>query len=183
MSQHSSLGWSEWEEDNLLPWLNTHRALSWDARAAAYHEQYGIKRTVESLRGKKYHILRKRRLNRAKSSGQRPLPKRQRRIRRLGGTRKRFPAFSNTKAQNIDQWLQRIPSEESVASENSFATKSHSGTQAFPLLALLANVICHLVYTTPVPRHAQPQEPRPTSWLWDYVHRVCGTNGLPLHRE
>ncbi|KAJ5743318.1 hypothetical protein N7533_010420 [Penicillium manginii] len=36
MSQHSSLGWSDWEEDNLLPWLKKTRALSWDARAAAY---------------------------------------------------------------------------------------------------------------------------------------------------
>ncbi|KAJ5749475.1 hypothetical protein N7533_006503 [Penicillium manginii] len=166
MSQHSSLGWSEWEEDNLLPWLHANRALSWDARAAAYNEQYGTSRTVESLRGKKYHILRKRRLNRAKVSRQRSIPKRQKRIRRLGGARKKFPAFTDTKAQNIDQWLQRIPSPESTTSENSFAMeKSHS------------------VYTTPVPHDPQPQEPQSRSWLWDYVHRVCGTSGLLLHRE
>ncbi|KAJ5974875.1 hypothetical protein N7481_008582 [Penicillium waksmanii] len=166
MSQHSSLGWSEWEEDKLLPWLNTNRALSWDARAAAYHEQYGIKRTVESLRGKNYHILRKRRLNRAKLSRQRSVPKRQKRIRRLGGARKRFPAFTDTKARNIDQWLQRIPSAESTTSDNSSATERS-----------------HPVYTTPVPHHPQPQEFQSRSWLWDYVHRVCGTNGLRLHRE
>ncbi|KAJ5976575.1 hypothetical protein N7481_010282 [Penicillium waksmanii] len=165
MSQHSSLGWSEWEENNLLPWLHAHRALSWDARAAAYNEQYGTSRTVESLRGKKYHILRKRRLNRAKVSRQRSVPKRQKRIRRLGGARKRFPAFKNTKARNIDQWLQRIPSAESTASENSSATeKSHS------------------VYITPAPHDLQPQKFQSRSWLWDYVHRVCGTNGLHLHR-
>jgi hypothetical protein len=149
MSQHSSLGWSEWEEGNLLPWLEANRALSWDARAAAYNQQYGTSRTVESLRGKKYHILRKRRLNRAKVSRQRSVPKRQKRIRRLGGARKRFPAFTNTKARNIDQWLQRIPSAESTASENSSATeKSHSGTQASPLSALLANLICHSLHYT-----------------------------------
>jgi hypothetical protein len=149
MSQHSSLGWSEWEEGNLLPWLEANRALSWEARAAAYNEQHGTNRTVESIRGKRYHILRKRRLHRAKVSRQRSVPKRQKRIRRLGGVRKRFPAFTNTKARNIDQWLQRIPSAESTASENSSATeKSHSGTQASPLSALLANLICHSLHYT-----------------------------------
>jgi hypothetical protein len=144
MSQHSSLGWPKWEEDNLLPWLDAHRALSWDARVDAYYDQYGISRTVESLRGKKYHILRKRRLNRAKASRQRPVPKHQRRIRRLGGPRKELAALSNTKTHNIDQWLQRIPSEDSSASENSSATeKSHSGTQTFlrRLLMLICSVI------------------------------------------
>jgi hypothetical protein len=149
MSQHSSLRWSEWEEDNLLPWLDAKRALSWEARAAAYNEQYETNRTVESLRGKKYHILRKRRLNRAKVSRQRSVPKRQKRVRRLGGARKRFPAFTDTKAQKIDHWLQRIPSPESTTSENSFAMeKSHSGTQPFSLLALLANLICHSLHYT-----------------------------------
>ncbi|KAJ5742257.1 hypothetical protein N7533_011666 [Penicillium manginii] len=166
MSQHSSFGWSEWEEDNLLPWLDANRALSWEARAAAYNEQYETNRTVESLRGKKYHILRKRRLNHAKVSSRRSVPKRQRRIRRLGGARKRFPPFTDTKAQNIDQWLQRIPSAESTASESSSATeKSHS------------------IYITPDPHHPQPREFQSRSWLWDYVHRICGTKELSPYWE
>jgi hypothetical protein len=40
-----------------------------------------------------------------------------------------------------------------------------------------------IVYTTPVPHDPQPQESQSRSWLWDYVHRVCGTNGLLIHRE
>ncbi|KAF3400078.1 hypothetical protein F1880_008417 [Penicillium rolfsii] len=59
-------GWSEWEENHLLSWLEENSNLPWTDRAQAYSEQFGVSRTVESLRGKKYHILRKRRLGRAK---------------------------------------------------------------------------------------------------------------------
>ena len=61
MSPRSEVAWEEWEEKNLLPWLDAHRALPWKARSHAYSEQYQVDRSVESLRGKKYHILRKQR--------------------------------------------------------------------------------------------------------------------------
>ncbi len=61
MSPRSEVAWSEWEEKNLLPWLDAHRALPWKARPRAYYEQYQVDRSVESLRGKMYHILRKQR--------------------------------------------------------------------------------------------------------------------------
>lgn len=59
MSPRSEIVWSEWEEENILSWLDAHRALPWKARSDAYYEQHQVRRSVESLRGKKYHILRK----------------------------------------------------------------------------------------------------------------------------
>jgi hypothetical protein len=61
MSPRNDVVWSEWEENNLLSWLDAGRALPWKARSHAYYEQYQMDRSVESLRGKKYHILRKQR--------------------------------------------------------------------------------------------------------------------------
>ncbi|KAJ5569258.1 hypothetical protein N7450_011744 [Penicillium hetheringtonii] len=52
MSQHSSQNWPQWEEDNLLPWLDAHRELSWEARAEAYYEELGIRRRIDSIRGR-----------------------------------------------------------------------------------------------------------------------------------
>ena len=60
MASRREVIWSEWEESNLIPWLDAYRALSWKARADAYYKQHGVYRSVESLRGKMYHILRKR---------------------------------------------------------------------------------------------------------------------------
>ncbi|OQE56711.1 hypothetical protein PENNAL_c0406G03655 [Penicillium nalgiovense] len=62
MSPRSACGWPEWEEKNLLSWLDAHRDLSWKALSDAYYEEYQVDRSVESLRGKKYHILRMQRL-------------------------------------------------------------------------------------------------------------------------
>ena len=59
MPRGNAIGWSQSETDNLLPWLSRHRGLSWEARSRAYFRQYRVFRTVESLRGKKYQILRK----------------------------------------------------------------------------------------------------------------------------
>ncbi|OQE09729.1 hypothetical protein PENFLA_c099G08860 [Penicillium flavigenum] len=61
MAPRSEVAWEEWEEKSLLPWLDAHRALPWKAHSHAYSEQYQVDRSVESLRGKKYHILRKQR--------------------------------------------------------------------------------------------------------------------------
>lgn len=68
MSPRSASGWPEWEEKNLLSWLDAHRELSWKARSDAYYEQHRVARSAESLRGKKYHILRKCRPTEARSS-------------------------------------------------------------------------------------------------------------------
>ena len=142
MSQHSSQNWPQWEEDNLLPWLDAHRELSWEARAEAYYEELGIRRRIDSIRGKKYHILRKRRLARAKASAQRKNQKRQRRLRRLGGPRKGFASLSKAKDDNIDQWLQKIPSEGPISPTSKSATEeTPSGKVALPLWAAHANLL------------------------------------------
>lgn len=142
MSQHSSQNWPQWEEDNLLPWLDAHRELSWEARAEAYYEELGIRRRIDSIRGKKYHILRKRRLARAKASAQRKDQKRQRRLRRLGGPRKGFASLSKAKDDNINQWLQKIPSEGPISPTSKSPTEeTPSGKVALPLWAAHANLL------------------------------------------
>jgi hypothetical protein len=59
MYSRSSTGWSEWEEDNLLPWLEENSDLPWTDRTQAYSKQLGVTRSVESLRGKKISYLTK----------------------------------------------------------------------------------------------------------------------------
>jgi hypothetical protein len=59
MPRGNAIGWSQSEADNLLPWLSRNEKLSWEAKSRAYFRQYRLVRTVESLRGKKYQILRK----------------------------------------------------------------------------------------------------------------------------
>ena len=49
MSQRGSMGWSGWEENTLLSWLDAQRALPWKIRPDADFEQFQIHRTVESL--------------------------------------------------------------------------------------------------------------------------------------
>ncbi|OQD77384.1 hypothetical protein PENANT_c107G05285, partial [Penicillium antarcticum] len=40
MSPRNACGWPEWEEKNLLPWLDAHPELSWKALSDAYYEEY-----------------------------------------------------------------------------------------------------------------------------------------------
>ena len=132
MSSRSATGWSEWEEKNLLPWLDEHRALPWKARSNAYFAQYQIYRSVESLRGKKYHILRKRRLARARLSKDKDQvnPTRPgRRVRRqMAAARGSLAALPSKKTvqRNIGQWLQGIPPTQSSHTESSHSTQSKS---------------------------------------------------------
>jgi hypothetical protein len=110
MSTRSEVVWSEWEEKNLLSWLDAHRALSWKARSDAYYEQYQVDRSVESLRGKMYHILRKQRRTRARSpklSGNR---NRAGTVRRSVGRRASLATLPNKRPaqNNIEKWVQTI---------------------------------------------------------------------------
>ncbi len=110
MSPRSACGWPEWEEKNLLSWLDTHPGLSWKALSGAYLEEYQVDRSVESLRGKRYHILRKQRRTGAKVPGRSGKQKRPGDVRRSlvdSGSRSTLP--ENTSAQsNIDKWFQAI---------------------------------------------------------------------------
>lgn len=48
------VGWPKREEENLIPWLDAHRDLSWKAHSDASYEDYQVDRSIESLRGRKY---------------------------------------------------------------------------------------------------------------------------------
>ncbi|KAJ5384705.1 hypothetical protein N7517_002616 [Penicillium concentricum] len=93
MSPRSAMNWSEWEERNLLSWLDTHRELSWKARSDAYYEQHRVARSAESLRGKKYHILRKCRRTAARASDRSGNQKQSKAVRRSVGRRASLAAL------------------------------------------------------------------------------------------
>ncbi|CAG8214362.1 unnamed protein product [Penicillium nalgiovense] len=108
MAPRSEVAWEVWEEKQLLPWLDAHRALPWKSRSHAYYEQYQVDRSVESVR-EKYHILRKQR--RAGSGSPRHAAHRNRaeacrsvgRRASLGNVPSRRPAQSN-----IEKCFQKI---------------------------------------------------------------------------
>ena len=110
MSTRSEVGWSEWEEKNLLSWLDAHRALSWKARSDAYYEQYQVDRSVESLRGKMYHILRKQRRTGARSPKHSGNRNRAGTVRRSVGRRASLATLPNKRPaqSNIEKWFQTI---------------------------------------------------------------------------
>ncbi|OKO90123.1 hypothetical protein PENSUB_13531, partial [Penicillium subrubescens] len=106
----SATPWSKREEDNLLPWLKENSELPWIARPDAYLEQVGVKRSVESLRGKKYHILRKRRLGRVRPSRRATTSKSRGKSRRLRATtRRNLSSSDSSSCGNVRRWLYDIP--------------------------------------------------------------------------
>ena len=127
MSPRSEVAWEEWEEKNLLPWLDAHRALPWKARSHAYSARYQVGRSVESLRGKKYHILRKQR-----RIGARPLehpghpshPSRAGAHRSAGHKALLANLTSRRPAQsNIEKWIQTILTTETSQIDSIESTK------------------------------------------------------------
>ncbi|KAI1829244.1 hypothetical protein DTO027I6_10166 [Penicillium roqueforti] len=155
MAPRSEVAWEVWEEKNLLPWLDAHRALPWKARSHAYYDQYQVDRSVESLRGKKYHILRKQRRTGAGSPKHAAHPNRAEARHSVGRKASLANLPSRNPAQsNIEKCFQTIlrtgPSH--IDSIESTKTKG----RAMPLL-----------------RHPRHEETRSSSQIWDYVHRVC----------
>jgi hypothetical protein len=130
MSSRSACGWPEWEEQNLLPWLDAHRDLSWKALSDAYYEEYQVDRSVESLRGKKYHNLRKQRRTAAKASKRSGKQKRPGDVRRSldnSGSQSALPAKTPAR-RNIDKWFQTIlaadPSQPDDSDKSAQTTRS-----------------------------------------------------------
>ena len=110
MYSRSATPWSKREEDNLLPWLKENSELPWIARPDAYLEQVGVKRSVESLRGKKYHILRKRRLGRVRPSQRATTSESRGKSRRLRATtRCNLSSGDSSSCGNVRRWLHDIP--------------------------------------------------------------------------
>ncbi|KAJ6126480.1 hypothetical protein N7523_002092 [Penicillium sp. IBT 18751x] len=165
MSPRSTVGWPEWEEENLLPWLDENQNLSWKALQDAYYEQYGVKRSPDSLRGKMYHILRKQGATVARPSEDAGRRKRPRAIRPRVESRHSRPKLPNKSAarSNIDRWFETILTTEPSSTNSSGSTKSKkSGSE----------------HTTPVPTYSAPKENQSSAWMWEYVHRVCATGKL-----
>ncbi|KAJ5544009.1 hypothetical protein N7494_005288 [Penicillium frequentans] len=169
MSPRNACGWPEWEEKNLLPWLDAHPELSWKALSDAYYEEYQVHRSVESLRGKKYHILRKQSRTGDKSP---PNPSKQKQagaVRRpVVGSASQSSFSAKTPTQrNIDKWFQTI-----LAADPNQPDDSKKPTQTNPISDRL----------TPAPLPCRPKRTRSSSWRWDYVHHVCASRKLRYRR-
>ncbi|KAJ5365293.1 hypothetical protein N7517_008179 [Penicillium concentricum] len=124
------IGWSLSEEENLYPWLLQHREMSWKAKSKAYFRQFGLKRTGESLRGKRNYLLREyraiqKRLSKASQSG-----KRQPRVRREEAPRSFLPSppiftprASSAKTRHLLHAIQQR-----TVPERRFITRALEGT-------------------------------------------------------
>ncbi|CAG7939442.1 unnamed protein product [Penicillium salamii] len=159
------MNWPEWEERNLLSWLDAHRELSWKARSDAYYEQHRVARSAESLRGKKYHILRKCRRTGARSSNHRGNQKQSKGARQSTGRRASLAALPQiiSAKSNIDKWFETILTAE--ASQTDINESSHTKIPRTGR-ATRVSILCW------------PNETRSSSWMWDYVHRVCAARKL-----
>jgi hypothetical protein len=134
MSPRSASGWPEWEEKNLLPWLDAHQELSWKARSDAYYEQHRVARSAESLRGKKYHILRKCRRTGARASDRSGDQKQSKAVRGSVGRKASLAALRNKIPfkSNIDKWFETILTAEASqtdSNESSHTRTARSGTK------------------------------------------------------
>ncbi|KAJ5642792.1 hypothetical protein N7490_006792 [Penicillium lividum] len=110
MSSRGTMSWSEREEESLLPWLDENRALPWKALPRAYSEKFGVIRSVESRRGKKYHILRKKGCTNARSPntrGRRKRPRPRCRAVEKKGSHSDAPVKAAPQS-NIDLWFHTI---------------------------------------------------------------------------
>ncbi|CAG8056241.1 unnamed protein product [Penicillium salamii] len=167
MSPRSASGWPEWEENNLLSWLDAHQELSWKARSDAYYEQHRVARSAESLRGKKYHILRKSRRTRAGASDRSDNQKPSKGARHSTGQRALLAALPTkiSAKSHIDKWFETILTAEETDSNGSSQTES----------SRLASVTGR---ATRVSIPWWPKETRSSSSMWDYVHLVCATRKL-----
>ncbi|KAJ5704810.1 hypothetical protein N7536_000499 [Penicillium majusculum] len=165
MSPRSASGWPEWEEKNLLAWLDAHRELSWKARPDAYYEQHRVARSAESLRGKKYHILRKSRRTGARASDRSGIQKQSKAVRHSTGRRAALAALPHniSAKSNIDKWFETILTAESSQTDSN--ESSHTKT---PRTGRVTRVS--------IP--CWPKEKRSSSWMWEYVHRVCAARKL-----
>ncbi|KAJ5938394.1 hypothetical protein N7466_001528 [Penicillium verhagenii] len=170
MSPRGILSWSVHEEENLLPWLDENRELPWKDLPDAYRQKFGVNRSVESLRGKKYHILRKNggttaRTPRRQGHRNRRKPRR----RSIAQTVIHSNASADTATRsNIDLWFQTILAPESGSAKSSESTMTKDSISD---------------RLTPVLRKFHPEKPRSASWKWEYVHRmVCHwENGSRRH--
>ncbi|KAJ5938423.1 hypothetical protein N7466_001557 [Penicillium verhagenii] len=187
MSPRGTTSWSEREEESLLPWLDENRALPWKALPEAYSEKFGVNRTVESLRGKKYHILRKKGCTNARSLNTRGRRKRPGPPgpRRRAVEKKASHSDAIVKAaphSNIDQWFETILTSElfsADSSESMLEEGSISGMR--PKIMSKCMLISRIDHLKPALTSSLPKTSRSSSWIWEYVHRVCAIGKVNLY--
>jgi hypothetical protein len=160
--------------------------LSWKALQDAYYEQYGVKRSPDSLRGKMYHILRKQGSTVPQPSEDAGRRKRSGAIRPRVASRDSPSKLPNKNAarSDLDRWFETILTTDPSPTDSSGSTKSKglgSGTKrpwhiSRCVLTMIKAFIIEC--TTPVPTYSAPKENQSSAWMWEYVHRVCVTGKL-----
>ncbi|KAJ5904779.1 uncharacterized protein N7473_001695 [Penicillium subrubescens] len=165
MHSRSATGWSEWEEDNLLPWLEENNGLPWTDRAQAYSKQFGVSRSVESLRGKEYHILRKRRLGRARRTRRTTTSKtcRKNRLLKITDDNTRGSLSSNDSIDRgmVGRWLQGIPEVAQNSAKSQALPSAKLSTCGMRRLLLLVRSNAYLLLQ-----------------LMNYTHRTTSNKGV-----
>ncbi|KAJ5202935.1 hypothetical protein N7449_005014, partial [Penicillium cf. viridicatum] len=139
MSPCSAMNWPEREEKNLLSWLDAHRELLWKAHPDAYYEQHRMARSAESLRGKRYHNLRKCRRTSVRSSDRSGNQKETKTVRRSVGRRASLATLPNkiSAKSNIDKRFETI-----ITAEASQTDSNESSQTKTPRTAdLLSQVV------------------------------------------
>jgi hypothetical protein len=128
----STVSWSKWEEKNPLAWLESNRRLTWKALTHAYCQQFHVNRSIESLRGKKYHILRKQRRASIKpTAGKSQPPKR---IQCKGPIR---AGKARPVQRRIDRWLEGLSMTESSQADCNGSTETKCSTTSMPVTPFL----------------------------------------------
>ncbi|KAJ5040750.1 hypothetical protein NUH16_003356 [Penicillium rubens] len=148
MSPRSEIVWSEWEEKNLHSWLDAHRELPWKARSDAYYEQYRVVRSVGSLRGKMYHILRKQRRTGAK------VPKHPGNRNQAGAARRSVGGRASLETlpkqrpaqSNIAKWFQTILTAEPSHTDTIESTKAKGSSlgMSWSSFTVTSKLIIHI---------------------------------------
>ncbi|CAG8005134.1 unnamed protein product [Penicillium salamii] len=136
-----------------------------NARSDAYYEQHRVARSAESLRGKKYHILRKCRPTDARSSNRSGNQNKSKSVLGLVDRRASLSALPhNISAEsNIDKWFETILTAQASQTDSNGSIQAESS---------------RLGRTTRVSIPFWPKETRSSSLMWDYVHRVCAARKL-----
>ncbi|KAJ6099387.1 hypothetical protein N7467_000922 [Penicillium canescens] len=156
MSPRGTMSWSEREEENLLRWLDENRALPSVWTEALNH--YVAKSTI--CCGRKVAPMPD--LRKGQDRRKRPAPSR----RSVGMRASQSDAPVKAAAQsNIDLWFQTILTAEPspTGSRGSTLTRGSISDRLTPALT-----------------NSLPKKSRTSSWIWEYVHRVCATGKLDL---
>lgn len=175
------IAWSLSEEENLHPWLLQHRGMSWKAKSKAYFRQFGLKRTGESLRGKRNYLLREyramqKRLSEASQSGKRqPRVRREEALRIFLASPPIFtPRASSATAHHLLHAMQQLadPERRCMTGGPEGADQSLLGEMERQPWATVRRANDSIGYTIQMPHTLRSDPSRYVAYHWKFIRRV-----------